>query len=125
MPCSGWMSYPDTWEAIAFDLRLRMVHGNIWLAWRGYDGSDIGRKGTWLATLNKGKYYTVTVRVRNSDKKVDIYLDDKLIATKNLLIGTEAGNVDQKYPDTIIVGTATDPNIDMSIDFITVGINKK
>ncbi len=125
MPCSGWASPPDTWEAIAFDLRLRKVYGNIWLAWRGYDGTDSGRKGTWLATLKKGKYYSVTVRVRNDERKVDIYLNDKLIATKKPLIGSGAGNVGKKYPDTLLVGTATDPNINMSIDFITIGVNGK
>lgn len=123
MPCSGFVSPPDTWEAIAFDLRLRKVKGNIWLAWQGYDGTG-DKNGTRLATLKKGKYYTVTVRVRNNDQKVDIYLDSKLIATKDVLIGTGAGNVDQKYPDKLLVGTPTAPNIDMSIDFITVGVDQ-
>ena len=124
MPCSGWGVPPDTWEAIAFDLRLRKIKGEIWLTWRGYDGTGNGREGVRLTELEQGRYYTVTVMVKSNEQKVDIYLDDKLIAAKNMLIGSAAGNIGQKYPDTIVIGTVTDPNINMSIDFISVGIVK-
>lgn len=112
-----------TWQGIAFDLRIRQTYGTTYLVWHGYDNTDLSRTGSGFGvTLNPDQYYKLAVEVRNTDSEVDIYLDDVLVATEALLVGT-GENAGQIYPERIEAGSLSgDVGIDMSVDYVSVGV---
>ena len=92
----------DLWESIGFDVRAEEVAGNTagtgstfnlrWFGWDNINDTRVTSSISGASALNKGEFYTLTLH-RKSDDMIDIYLEDTLIDTKSVLVGSAGGSV--------------------------------